>query len=199
MAAASSSRRRLVHPEALVLGVAGVILLSLVAPRLVASVAGPTAAPQSLISAEALKQRGLQETALAGSAAGGGAASALNAKRDLAAGLARAPADPDAWAGLARLRGTRDGAAALSLSLATGPGEGPEFWSRLDLCLADQEAIGSALDASLVHEQIRTAWRLAPERLIALVRRHSASALAMAAFAGRPDSERFAALLDAAS
>jgi hypothetical protein len=149
------------------------------------------------LSAEALKQRGLSETALAGSAGGDSAALASSAARDLTAGLARAPADPAAWTGLAALRGAGRGAAALALSLSTGRREGPEFWSRLDLCLADQGAIGSALDASLVREQIRIGWRLAPDRLVALVRRHSAVALAQTAFAGRPDSARFAALIAA--
>jgi hypothetical protein len=86
----------------------------------------------------------------------------------------------------------------LALSLATGPGLGSEFWSRLELCLAAPGAVGGDLDPALVQEQIRIGWELAPERLVALVRRHSAVALAQAAFAGRPEADRFAALIGAA-
>jgi hypothetical protein len=197
-AAASPSRRRFVQPELLAVGLAGILLLTYAAPRLVAAVAGPTAAPRFLLSAEALKQRGLAEAGLAGTAGGDQAAPASSAEHDLTAGLARAPADPVAWAGLAALRGPGSGAPALALSLATGPREGPEFWARLDLCLAEQGTIGSALDRSLVQEQIRIGWQLAPQRLVALVRGHSAAALAQTAFAGRPDAGRFAALIGAA-
>jgi hypothetical protein len=193
-AAALPARRRLVPTESLAVGVAGILLLALAVPRLVAGVMGPQA-PEFLISAEALKQRGAAEAALAGAAGGSKAALASSAERDLTAGLARAPADPAAWTGLAASRGTGSDAAALALSLATGPGEGAEFWPRLELCLADQAAIGGALDASLVQDQIRIAWRLAPDRLVVLVRRHSAAALAQRAFAGRADAARFAALL----
>jgi hypothetical protein len=162
-AAASSSRRRLVQPDVIAVGLAGILLLGLAAPRLVATVAGS------------------------------GAVSGT--ERDLTAGLAREPADPAGWARLAALRGPDGGATALAMSLSTGPHEGPEFWSRLDLCLADQAAIGGVLDASLVQEQIRIGWRLAPERLVAAIRDHSAVALAQAAFAGRPEAARFATMI----
>jgi hypothetical protein len=165
-------------------------------PRLVATIAGASASPQFLISAEALKQRGLAEAAAAGAPDGGKTPLASSAEHDLTTGLARAPADPEAWAAVAALRGA-DGAPALAMSLATGPGEGPEFWSRLELCLAAPQAIGGVLDPSLVQEQIRIGWGLAPERLVALVHRHSAVALAQAALAGRPDADRFAALIAA--
>jgi hypothetical protein len=191
---ASPSRRR--QPQLYAVGLAGVILLALTTPRLVAAVAGRTA-PESLLSAQALKQRGFAAAVLAGTD-NDKAGLARSAEHDLTAGLARAPADPAAWAALAALRGGGDGAPALALSLSTGPREGPEFWSRLELCLADQEAIGRTLDSSLVQEQIRIGWRAAPARLVELVRRHSAVALAKTAFAGRPGSGRFAAMLDGA-
>jgi hypothetical protein len=163
MAAASPARRRFLQPDVIAVGLAGILLLGLAAPRLVAAVAGP--------------------------------ATVSGAERDLTAGLAREPADPAGWTRLAALRGPDGGTTALAMSLSTGPHEGPEFWSRLDLCLADQAAIGGALDASLVQEQIRIGWRLAPERLVAAIRDHSAIALAQAAFAGRPEADRFAAMI----
>jgi hypothetical protein len=167
-AAASPSPRRLVQTDVIAVGLAGILLLGLAAPRLVAAVAGPPAVSGP---------------------------SDVDAERDLTAGLAHEPADPASWTRLAALRGPDGGATALAMSLSTGPHEGPEFWSRLDLCLADQAAIGGALDALLVQEQIRIGWRLAPERLVAAIRDHSAVALAQAAFAGRPEAARFAAMI----
>jgi hypothetical protein len=177
-AAASPSRRRFVQADVIAVGLAGVLLFGLAVPRLVAAVTGPAAVS------------GVVETPLAGATSRD-----TSGERDLVAGLAREPADPAGWARLAALRGPDGGGAALAMSLSTGPHEGPEFWSRLDLCLADQGAIGGALDASLVQEQIRIGWRLAPERLVGVIRDHSAVALAQAAFAGRPEAARFAAMI----
>ncbi len=91
----------------------------------------------------------------------------------LRSGLARAPANSFAWTRLAYAETTLNGpspasASALRMGLITAPHEPRLLMVRLELCLQSWDHFAPA-DRALVDNQIRAAWRRAPDRVIDLV------------------------------
>lgn len=87
-------------------------------------------------------------------------------------GLARAPANPYAWARLAYAEALAQGwsplaISSLRLSTITAPYEPRLLWSRLRMTLLASRDI-SSLDRELVFQQIRFAWKTDPSELTRL-------------------------------
>lgn len=126
------------------------------------------------------------EILAADSAPGGGAGNdeaMARAAEDLRSGLARAPADPEAWtrlayAEIARGQPARRIAPILAMAIETAPVAPELTFARLELCLVEWPYLPQPVRA-LVDEQIRIAWRQSGERLVAL-----------AAATGRKDAVR---------
>jgi hypothetical protein len=201
--------REALSREVLATAAIGLILIGLGTPRLVAAVtAAPAAAsgdPARRVDRDAaalrwrrsgglLKQLGLAQGDLADHAASGaGGADDLRraARQNLEAGLALAPADPAAWAALARLDfGQNDpdrAPRALALSLLTGPNEPDLLWPRLELALAKWSSLADS-DRALMAAQLRQAWGRDPAKLVDLARRNAAGDAVRSALADQPDA-----------
>lgn len=96
------------------------------------------------------------------------------AEQSLRDGLARAPANPFAWArlGFGELSAGEPGArvaAALMMSMRTGRVEPSLTFARLELCLIEWPAFPDSGQA-LIADQIRLAWGQSQRRLIDLAR-----------------------------
>jgi hypothetical protein len=94
---------------------------------------------------------------------------AIEALRD---GLARAPANPYAWARLAYAEALAEGwspraVAALRLALITAPYEPRLLWSRLRMAFLAWPEMGPE-DREMIFQQIRLAWRANPRELARL-------------------------------
>ena len=107
-------------------------------------------------------------------------------------GLARAPASPYAWARLAYVEDLQRGATARAVAFArmsvlTGPYEDRLLLRRLDIALRGWDSVSPA-DAALFLDQIRRAWRRAPEQLQALAHSTERPDLVSQALADHPDA-----------
>jgi hypothetical protein len=126
------------------------------------------------------------EISAADSASGGGAAderTMASALEDLRAGLARAPANPEAWtraayAGIALAQPARRVTPILAMAIETAPVAPGLTFPRLELCFVEWPYLPEPVRA-LVDRQIRIAWRQSRERLVGL-----------AAATGRKDAVR---------
>lgn len=120
----------------------------------------------------------------------------------LRSGLAHAPANSFAWTRLAYAETMLNGpspsaAAALRMALITAPHEPRLLMVRLELCLRSWDHFGPA-DRALVGDQIRAAWRRAPDRVMDLVHRTRRAAPVLEALRGsRDDIVEFGARLRA--
>ncbi|MGE5601183.1 MAG: hypothetical protein ACM3X2_06630 [Pseudomonadota bacterium] len=90
----------------------------------------------------------------------------------LAAGLARAPANPYAWARLAYAEALSKGwsplaVSSLRMSLITAPYEPRLLWSRLRMSLLAWPEMSNE-DRQLIYQQIRHAWQADPAELARL-------------------------------
>jgi hypothetical protein len=110
-------------------------------------------------------------------------------------GLARAPANPYAWARLAYAEALEKGwsplaISSLRLSLITAPYERRLLWSRLRMTfLASRDNISSS-DRELVFQQIRFAWKTDPSELTRLAAELTQVNLVRASLLPMPEDAR---------
>jgi hypothetical protein len=106
-------------------------------------------------------------------------------------GLATTPLDARGWARLAYARSLRDGwtapaISALRLAISTAPFEPALTPFRLALCLDAWPHLPTA-DRTVVLNQLRYAWRVAPDAVVGLARATGSEPLIRAALRERPE------------